>query len=244
MRDEELYCWQHKPAEPETWQAAASSIRDKLLAFVLIALLATPTICFAWRVPAWANRLGIALEFLSFWFAAPEIVTEIRGDDGKWLRTLEDAVEQPLTILEKVGKQITLILVGLLKWVKAAHRMAMRMTEWLVVGLLCASILLALMFLSLVLGNPLPIFDRFFPADETLDTLRDVLGVFFLVANSLTALVILLVGIVVVIRVMLLVPIQRLLLMLSDDRQIRLRWLKIGVGMFVVGFLFQFIASF
>jgi hypothetical protein len=42
----------------------------------------------------WVNRVGMLFEFLSFWFAAPEIVTEIKGDGGEWLGALERRLEQ------------------------------------------------------------------------------------------------------------------------------------------------------
>ena len=48
-------------------------------------------------VKPWVNRVGIVVEFVSFWFAAPEVVTEIRGDEGAWLRALERRAERVLT---------------------------------------------------------------------------------------------------------------------------------------------------
>ena len=43
------------------------------------------------------NRLSILLELLSFFLAAPEILTEIRQDDGRWLEVLEQYIERDLT---------------------------------------------------------------------------------------------------------------------------------------------------
>ena len=47
-------------------------------------------------VKPWVNRVGIVLEFLSFWFAAPEILGEER------LRALERRIEQGLRVLPSV----------------------------------------------------------------------------------------------------------------------------------------------
>ena len=44
----------------------------------------------------WVNRVGIVLEFLSFWFAAPEILGEER------LRKLERRVEKGVIVLPEV----------------------------------------------------------------------------------------------------------------------------------------------
>ena len=44
-------------------------------------------------VKPWVNRVGIVLEFLSFWFAAPEILGEER------LRALERRVERGISLL-------------------------------------------------------------------------------------------------------------------------------------------------
>jgi len=48
-------------------------------------------------VKPWVNRVGIVLEFLSFWFAAPEILGEGR------LRALEQRVEQGIRVLPWVA---------------------------------------------------------------------------------------------------------------------------------------------
>lgn len=51
-------------------------------------------------VKPWVNRLGIVLEFLSFWFAAPEILGEER------LRALERRVEQATIWLSLIGRVV------------------------------------------------------------------------------------------------------------------------------------------
>lgn len=44
----------------------------------------------------WLNRAGMLAEFLSFWLAAPEIITEIRQDNGNWLLELTDRISSTI----------------------------------------------------------------------------------------------------------------------------------------------------
>jgi len=60
-------------------------------------------------VKPWVNRVGVVLEFLSFWLAAPEIVTEIRRDEGEWLRALERRVERGIRVLPTVLVLVTVV---------------------------------------------------------------------------------------------------------------------------------------
>jgi hypothetical protein len=56
----------------------------------------------------WVNRVGIVLEFLSFWFAAPEILGEGR------LRALERRVEKQVRQLPiMTGALMMVALIGL-----------------------------------------------------------------------------------------------------------------------------------
>ncbi len=47
----------------------------------------------------WVNRFSILLELLSFFLAAPEIVTELRNDKGAWLLVLEKRVELVIKVV-------------------------------------------------------------------------------------------------------------------------------------------------
>jgi len=64
----------------------------------------------------WVNRVGMFLEFLSFWLAAPEVITEIRRDNGEWLTALQGQVEKGIRtlpiILAIMGSSSILWLMG------------------------------------------------------------------------------------------------------------------------------------
>jgi len=61
-------------------------------------------------VKPWVNRRGIVLEFLSFWFAAPEILGEER------LRGLERRVEQATIWLSLIGRVVVTADLAVLAW--------------------------------------------------------------------------------------------------------------------------------
>lgn len=50
----------------------------------------------------WVNRIGMLFEFLSFWFAAPEVISEIRNDDGLWLESVEQAIDRFIIVFSLI----------------------------------------------------------------------------------------------------------------------------------------------
>jgi hypothetical protein len=68
-------------------------------------------------VKPWVNRVGIVLEFLSFWFAAPEILGEER------LRAVEQGVEKGIGLLPAVvGSRWTVFALGMVAGVLVSLR--------------------------------------------------------------------------------------------------------------------------
>jgi len=298
-KDGLLYCWQHASSEMPARQVADSEGRNKLLTLGVIAVFSIFAIYAVRKVPEWANRLGMVLEFLSFWFAAPEIATEIRNDEGEWLRALERGVEQGI---QRGAKALPFIegslvlgatLVALLSardvlprpptvfsaewkiwaaggllwgWTLAGNaegvRDTSRQTLW---GALWALPNVSMLYsafgawsvkawtwigVALVYGLELWVAIRR-PSEAALWAIVTVLIACTIVAMMWTDMngwwgatlyvLVYMAGLLMTLRGKVVPPMLRAL---ADDQTLRRRWLKIGVAMFVVGFLLQFISTF
>lgn len=183
-------------------------------------------------VKPWVNRIGILLEFLSFWFAAPEIVTEIRQDEGHWLRMLEQKVEAGAGCLLELGLAIAwypaMFVVLLLTGERVTRRVVKKVgygglnaaLGWASFFLCAGATILVLVVLSTVawaVGKPWWVWG--------------MVGVGVVLMTMLLLVVFALVG-------------SSLLETLSDDKHIRQRSLVAGIVIFVLGFLLQLIATF
>ena len=187
-------------------------------------------------VKPWVNRVGIALEFLSFWFAAPEILGKRR------LRAMERKVE-------RVIRALPLALLMLFFWTAMVV-----LTVWF--GILWGwRMLLVALAVVLAIGAVLKIMLRQALLDLVLLEWELVMmvGVFWkLIVESPWSSVTLLLLLVFMMATggMMLVHIygpkvvQPLLRLLADDARIRQRSLAVGAVLFVVGFLLQLIATF
>lgn len=196
------------------------------------------------QVSLWVNRVGIVLEFLSFWFAAPEILGEER------LRALEHRVERGIRVLPL-----------------AMFFLAVVILPFLVVGggvaavasaaiLALATLLLARLGVGAATVRLLE--DRQFKLAVAASTVWLGLLAFLLFLTELLAsepkvpVDYLLLGVSGVIYGLLLNTsfllhdkvVSPLLLRLADDKGIRQRSLAIGAVLFVVGFLLQLVATF
>jgi len=196
------------------------------------------------QVSLWVNRVGIVLEFLSFWFAAPEILGEER------LRALEHRVERGIRVLPL-----------------AMFFLAVVILPFLVVGggvaavasaaiLALATLLLARLGVGAATVRLLE--DRQFKLAVAASTAWLGLLAFLLFLTELLAsepkvpVDYLLLGVSGVIYGLLLNTsfllhdkvVSPLLLRLADDKGIRQRSLAIGAVLFVVGFLLQLVATF
>ena len=212
-------------------------------------------------VKPWVNRVGIVLEFLSFWLAAPEILGEER------LRALERRVEKgimklPMILLLAVGLVLTVVIWRTTLqylpdywkfWEALAGNRTLRVVI-LIVGIEVTALGLATVFdwMLSVEKEPKPRFLRIvvltmltifvvvmwlWTGWESAVAMVAALAVTDLVFASATVLTIL--DLELRKRVVLL-----FVLKLADDRRIRQRSLAVGAVLFVVGFLLQFIATF
>jgi len=192
----------------------------------------------------WVNRVGIVLEFLSFWLAAPEILGEER------LRALERVLERgiralPLTVLMVLRltglalvvmafvvamgggwKAVVLVMVG---WILVTVVLSMLMRGWRLkpveVGVVVSSFVIVLAVVAAMLLN----------WEETL--------LWWKVLIVLGLLIMVVAGTGFMLK-SLDKTVAPLLQVLADDKRIRQRSLAVGAVLFVVGFLLQLVATF
>jgi hypothetical protein len=213
-------------------------------------------------VKLWVNRVGILLEFLSFWFAAPEILGKER------LSALEQRSEQWI-------KQLPIIMIGPLGWViyvgslMVLFRQELRTHEGVkvLVVLLLVTVLVILLLLWMarkvmalvskmslkrltwkvlvivVVPSALVVAAAFYVWHSEMETGLQRGAGFYWVLGSVTAAPLSATGSVLALflhdRL-----VQPLLRALADDACIRQRSLAVGAVLFVVGFLLQLIATF
>ena len=194
-------------------------------------------------VKPWVNRVGILLEFLSFWFAAPEILGEER------LRALERRVEREI-------EDRLLVLPAVLLWalvfiVIVAIRKSRPEVELLFEGWDSST--------DLVVGAPALVFALIW---ILLKGTWRALALTLVLALAATLCVLALAGWTNV-RIWILLVIAwaiwlgailatitefkitpRVLRVLTDDQRIRQRSLAVGAVLFVVGFLLQLVTTF
>lgn len=198
----------------------------------------------------WVNRLGLVLEFLSFWFAAPEILGEER------LRALEQRIEQGLKVsrsgvlwvgLMAIAPFVLLAAVPLRLWNRIRSHYK-REPWWRIFGLsdegqeveavavaglagwfllICLALSSAVLTLAGAVGW-LPV-DWRFMLKVTL-----ALSVPVLAGAVGESVLFLLIGRII----------EPLLRTLADDARIRQRSLAVGAVLFVIGFLLQLVATF
>ena len=212
-------------------------------------------------VKPWVNRVGILLEFLSFWLAAPEILGEER------LRKLERRVERgimklPMMLLMAVALVLAVVIMKTTTqylpdywefWKALAGNRTLRVVI-LIVGIEVTALGLATAFdwMLSVAKEPKPRFLRIvmltlltlFVAAMWLWTGWESAvgmvaglagaGLMFAVATGVTILE-------WELRKRVALP---FVLKLADDQRIRQRSLAVGAVLFVVGFLLQLIATF
>jgi len=196
-------------------------------------------------VKPWVNRVGIVLEFTSFWFAAPEIVTEIRQDGGQWLRTLERRIEQWVRVFPATAWAVTtvaaalgtaLLVLVLLGRVAAAVLAAVAVAGGLMAvvryGEAAVEAAAGVMVSVMMLAMTVAVLKGAFRRGEGLVTSPWMWSV--AVAAWGWALTF-------HFQDKLMRPLLRVL---ADDKRIRQRSLAVGAVLFVVGFLLQFIATF
>ena len=208
-------------------------------------------------VKLWVNRVGIVLEFLSFWLAAPEILGEER------LRKLERRLERGVRWLPLMIILLYLgltLLVGkggmrLLEELQELASMATAVVAWQVV--MAASLTLVMILVMIILSpgrslrsltnrevvvlailwlvmlgtlvDQIRLVQRGFPPEELIGAhLFVALGAMWWIALDMVQSKV----------------VPYLLRVMADDQRIRQRSLAVGAVLFVVGFLLQLIATF
>lgn len=184
----------------------------------------------------WINRLGLVFEFLSFWFAAPEILGEKR------LRTLERRLERGLRALPRIllillfstAMVVVTVMFGLLwGWrmllVVLAVLLAMAAVFWILLGQ-------TLLFWVVLVWELVMIGGVFWKLIGQKSWSMVTSWLFLALMMAMAGLVLVdLYGFKVV---------RPLLRTLADDKRIRQRSLAVAAVLFVVGFLLQLIATF
>jgi hypothetical protein len=103
-------------------------------------------------VKPWVNRVGIVLEFLSFWLAAPEILGEER------LRALERGAEKGMLLLPLVALTLiilpTALALAIMPW--EAIPEAWTVTKWLRVVMKWSAVALIVLWLFLIAAAVFP----------------------------------------------------------------------------------------
>ncbi len=199
-----------------------------------------------WDLTKVLNLVGIALEFASFWFAAPEILGEER------LRKIERMIERgilllPATVILLSGGLWALVLRSNEAWVVEW----VWLTTWIVVGMGIVRLLLAGDWEKLAeLGESFRTWwgKLFFAAMSVVVGViqlweclqwRTDLPLENLLGNVVAALLLLMMSSLIWLPDRVISP---LLLKLADDKRIRQRWFVIGIGMFMLAFICQFTA--
>ncbi len=188
-------------------------------------------------VKPWVNRVGIVLEFLSFWLAASEILGEER------LRALERRVEVGARLLSTSKAAVAAATVvagmsGVVLW-KA-------LPDWkaaLVAGIVAAGVIGAMM------GAVLSAWKGAAIAAMLMSAVLYLVLFEALPAQKVTVIVGFAAWVAALGLSLLAFELQQrlvepLLRTLADDTRIRQRSLAVGAVLFVVGFLLQLIATF
>ena len=189
-------------------------------------------------VKPWVNRVGIVLEFLSFWLAAPEILGEER------LRALERRLERGIKQLP--GAVVTMQVVGALL---AMMVIWMAMTRAVAAGLVAVvAKVVAAMIVMMVEEVTVQV-----ASVVSVVAALVTMGAAGVLAWAVTRAVVLGVrrwrgekwrwpwGLAIKLQEKVVSPWLRVL---ADDKRIRQRSLAVGAVLFVVGFLLQLIATF
>ena len=188
-------------------------------------------------VKPWVNRVGIVLEFLSFWLVAPEILGEER------LRALERRAEWGISRLP----YLMLLPVGLVSVWASYQTGSLGLALALVVALL-AALASVTAVLSLVLQRAW--LDRVSRVSLYLLVVLETVSLAISRRAWYWGAVVLLAWVgASVAGVLLAVTLSNkviapLLRALADDKRIRQRSLVVGAVLFVVGFLLQLVATF
>jgi len=187
-------------------------------------------------VKPWVNRVGIALEFLSFWFAAPEILGKRR------LRAMERKVERviralPLALLMSFFWTAMVVLTvwfGILwGWRMLLVALAVVLAIGAVLKIMLGQALLFLVLLEWELVMMVGVSWKLIVESPWSSVTLLLLLVFMMAMGG--GMLVHIYGAKVV---------QPLLRLLADDARIRQRSLAVGAVLFVVGFLLQLIATF
>ena len=222
-------------------------------------------------VKPWINRLGIVLEFLSFWLAAPEILGEER------LRGLERRLEEGLRMLPKVARVAVVVLaVGVAAIVVAKWDTLVALVGMLSPAKLVAVMASASLAMVVVLATIRRVYASWLvepPGKDAawMDAWIASLEAFMIASAGVAVMMVVAAGLalargalgdwvaVMVVEVLGLAVAEMgimgafelhrrvvwpLLRLLADDKRIRQRSLAVGAVLFVVGFLLQLIATF
>jgi len=208
-------------------------------------------------VKPWVNRVGIMLEFLSFWFAAPEILGEER------LRELERRAESVIRALPvMMGVAVFMIALGLgpvvwLKWGVLMSAVSPLVLKWKDVFLaslcLISMVPWVLLAVSIVSNRDVELPMMFCWLVATIAYIG-LIGMFWNPGSARPWMLVLIIILMMELGVALvggrLTSILRrkavapLLRVLAEDKHIRRRSLAVGAVLFVVGFSLQLIATF
>jgi hypothetical protein len=206
----------------------------------------------------WVNRVGMLLEFLSFWFAAPEILGEERLRALE--RKLEHWIERNLAEFLLVS---VLISVGTLMWWLIPEWMfhfeyeswefqetlaktaleAMRAFGWLFLTQVLGFVLgMALLLILTAAHRPWLLVVLVLALATTVSVLALTGWTNARVWRTLSLAWV--IGLVPLFMAMVDVMVAPLLQRLADDSHIRRRSLVVGAAMFMVGMVLQLIATF
>ena len=204
----------------------------------------------------WVNRLGLVLDFLAFWFAAPEILGEDR------LRAMEGRLEKGTSVLSALGFA-SVVGLALIIAVMLLPDLA---TEWMageskiksgasVVAVLVASVMVVLVVVASVgwsAGKVKPsclvvaaiVLFALFLALEGYGLLVPVVAVMCTEAVGLLAASVALEVTGEAARAVQTKVIEPIVRKLADDGHVRRRSLAVGAVLFVLGFFLQLVAAF
>ena len=198
-------------------------------------------------IKPWVNRVGIMLEFLSFWLAAPEILGEER------LRKLERRLEGGIRVLPLMAScvaiVVTMVLMMAVVWLVGGVSSETEATVVLAMAAVVAAVGLEAsagrMHLVTVVAV-VAVMTALLVVAVAVGLLAAWKAVAFLVAVAAGVgllMVAMAVGIALVSKLedRVVLPLLRVL---ADDKRIRQRSLAVGAVLFVVGFLLQLISTF
>lgn len=208
----------------------------------------------------WLNRVGLVFDFMAFWFAAPEIL----GVDR--LRAIENKLEQGLQRLPIVVYLFSFVAYIVISNLTKSQLSLMPNTTSIILQILSlwfvvASIVYGLLYFPAEFTRDKPLPDNMLEMIQQSNwpPLFQIIGSIIITGFLPSFLVTIILGpsklsefgllfnaaFVAVVATHLTIPFIRLVLaVLANDESIRQRWFLTGALLFVLGFVFQFVATF